>query len=137
MSARITSLHYAKLLLEWSTLPQEQQQKYIRELARDLASRHHTAWLPKIITAYDTLQRKQAGITDATLFVPFALQDSDLQTLTKQFSRVTGKTLALRMQVDPSLLTGFRLRVGSDLYDTSGSQQLKRLETVLAKAPTT
>jgi F-type H+-transporting ATPase subunit delta len=72
-------------------------------------------------------EREVAYVTTA---VP--LTDAEEERLAAQLGRMYGRQLSLKVDVDPGVLGGLRVRVGSDLYDATVSRRLAEAHKALA-----
>ena len=72
------------------------------------------------------LQKRQATIETASEVDP-AIRSEIMTNLKTKY----GNDLAMEFQVDPALLGGMRIRVGSDVWDGSVRNRLQRLEQEL------
>ena len=87
--------------------------------------------LPNIVRAFaDALARKRgtqiARVTSAT-----KLTAAQTKSIKDKLSKELGKTVELDTDVDPDLLGGFVVRIGSRLYDSSLRTQLDDLKLAL------
>ena len=88
--------------------------------------------LPEMLEAFASVLRDRQGIAEAEIFSAVALSDSQKTELTQTLARVTGKKIAPKFSLDPSLLGGARVRVGDTIYDGSLRNRLNGLRERLA-----
>jgi len=67
----------------------------------------------------------------AEVFVAMPLRDDYFQRLARELERLTGKRIALKRTLDPSLLGGVVVRVGDTVYDGSLVTRLKHLKDTM------
>ena len=79
---------------------------------------------------YDDAQ----GILRSTIVSASELSDSQLGALRDKFSAQYSKTIQAETQVDPSLLGGFQVIIGDEVFDNSVSTQLDTLKYKLINA---
>jgi F-type H+-transporting ATPase subunit delta len=80
------------------------------------------------------LYREQNGIALATVTSAEALSEEQLARITEQVKSVAGTDkVEINTAVDPALIGGFVLKVGSKVIDASLSGQVRRLGLALAK----
>jgi F-type H+-transporting ATPase subunit delta len=79
----------------------------------------------RLVTA--EVERNKAVVESAT-----ALDEASRSQLQSSLSQKYGRTLALEFQVNPSLLGGIKVKVGSDVWDGSVKARLEALQTALA-----
>lgn len=59
------------------------------------------------------------------------VNDTVKSELSKRLEKLTGKTIVLKDKVDPSVIGGVRVKLGSRLYDATIKGQLEKLKTSL------
>ncbi|MEN9785623.1 MAG: hypothetical protein RLZZ299_887 [Pseudomonadota bacterium] len=84
--------------------------------------------LPDIVAAYGELADDVAGRVRATVTMAAPVSDALRATIAKTLEASTGKTVVLDSAVDPSLLGGLTVRVGSRLIDASLRSRLTQLQ---------
>jgi F-type H+-transporting ATPase subunit delta len=110
----------------------------ITGLARDfllvLAKNRRLFAVENVIKAYKSLCAKARGEVEAEVISAAPLTDAQTQDLTDTLRQKLGKTPRLITMVDPKLLGGLIIRVGSQMIDTSLRTKLKNLEKVMKEA---
>ena len=74
--------------------------------------------------------RRDREVAYVTTAVP--LTDAEEQQLADRLSSRYGRQISLKVEVDPSVLGGVRVRVGADLYDGTVARRLAQSRTALA-----
>jgi F-type H+-transporting ATPase subunit delta len=74
-------------------------------------------------------ERRQMQVAYVTVAKP--LSDSEEQELGERLARMYGREMSVKVSVDPSILGGARVLVGSDLYDGTISRRLAVARQVL------
>jgi F-type H+-transporting ATPase subunit delta len=69
-------------------------------------------------------------VADVTSAVP--LNEAQQRKVSDQLSRITGKTVQLRVHQDPTILGGLVTRIGDELIDASVATRLGELAERLA-----
>lgn len=93
---------------------------------------HHRApLLPQIQQAFEELLHARLGIVEAQVTSVEELSAAQREELTRRLEQLTGKKVESRYALDPSLIAGAIVRIGSTIYDGSVRDQLKRLEARL------
>jgi len=87
--------------------------------------------LPQIREAFDALLNTRLGVAEAQVTSVEALSAAQKAELTGVLERLTGKRIEARYALDPALLGGARVRIGSTIYDGSVREQLDRLRARL------
>ena len=76
---------------------------------------------------YRRLLNQQRGIVEAVATAAAPLDRAETEALAKKLAAMTGRTVDLRVEVDPALIGGLTVRVGDTLYDASVRGRLERL----------
>jgi F-type H+-transporting ATPase subunit delta len=104
-------------------------------LLKLLADRRRIGLLDAVLERMLELYRQQNGIALALITAATSLSDDQLARLTEKVKSVAGTTnVEVDTAVDPSLIGGFVLRVGSKVIDASLLGQVKRLGLALSTA---
>jgi F-type H+-transporting ATPase subunit delta len=90
--------------------------------------------LPGMIEAYRAMLSEHKGEIGAELVSAVPLQEQQIATLEKQLSAGVGKQVMLSARVDPGLLGGLVVRVGSRMLDASLRTKLRQLELAMKGA---
>ena len=103
-------------------------------LLKLLADRQRIGYLDAVLERFLDLYRDQNQIALASVTSAEALSDEQLASITDQVKAVAGTNkVELNTAVDPALIGGFVLKVGSKVIDASLSGQVRRLGLALAK----
>ncbi|MEV6926194.1 F0F1 ATP synthase subunit delta [Dactylosporangium sp. NPDC051485] len=62
-----------------------------------------------------------------------ALSDAEEQRLAARLAELYGRDVSLKVDVDPRIIGGVRVKVGADLYDGTVARRLAEAKTALAK----
>jgi F-type H+-transporting ATPase subunit delta len=87
--------------------------------------------LPRVAAEFGRLDDARKEIVHATATSATALEPTEIKALTARLEQMTGGTVVLAVEVDPSLLGGLVVRVGDRLIDGSVRGRLERLRTQL------
>ncbi|NDG75372.1 MAG: F0F1 ATP synthase subunit delta [Synechococcaceae bacterium WB8_1B_136] len=103
-------------------------------LLKLLADRNRIGVLDAVLERTLELYREQRKIALATVTSASPLSEEQQAELTKKVQAVAGTdTLEINLQVDPDLIGGFVVTVGSKVIDASLAGQVRRLGLALAK----
>ena len=103
-------------------------------LLKLLADRQRIGYLDAVLERFLDLYRDQNQIALASVTSAEALSDEQLGRITEQLKSVAGTDkLEINTSVDPALIGGFVLKVGSKVIDASLAGQVRRLGLTLAK----
>jgi len=99
-----------------------------------LADRQRIAFLNSVLERLLELYREQRNIALATVTSASVLDEDQQAEILKQVQNVAQTdNLELNLKVDPDLIGGFIVNVGSKVIDASLSGQVRRLGLALAK----
>ncbi len=88
--------------------------------------------LPRVIQAFQQEHARRRGQISAEVVSAIALDDDRKAVVEKTVARLAGSdNLSLSMRVDPSLIGGLVVRIGSRMIDTSIKTKLSRLEAAM------
>jgi F-type H+-transporting ATPase subunit delta len=85
--------------------------------------------LGRVAADFGSLVDLRNGIVHATASSALPLDTAELKKLTAKLEQMTGGTVELTVEIDPSLLGGLVVRVGDRLIDGSVRGRLERLRT--------
>jgi F-type H+-transporting ATPase subunit delta len=94
----------------------------------------HAARLSLVLefsAAFDELVNERTGVVEARVQSASALTEPQTQALLEGLARRTGKTIRLQWHLDPSLLGGVKVQIGSTVFDASLQGQLRLLKAKL------
>jgi F-type H+-transporting ATPase subunit delta len=92
-----------------------------------LVSHRRQMLIPVIAHTYHDLVDQVEGRVHASVTVARPADDSDREVVTKQLSRVLGKTVVPHFHVNPGILGGVIVRVGDTVLDGSVRRRLATL----------
>lgn len=92
-----------------------------------LAQNHRLGQLPAVIRAFRTLLSAHKGETRAEVTSAFPLTKTQQTALAKQLKARTGRDPALDLTVDPAIMGGLIVKMGSQMIDGSLRTRLNRL----------
>ena len=90
--------------------------------------------LPGMIAAFRKLAARARGEVEASVTVAHELSDPQRDELKRTLSGIAGKDVSLDITVDPAILGGMVVRLGSRQIDTSLRTRLQSLKTNLTRA---
>jgi F-type H+-transporting ATPase subunit delta len=132
-------------LLESPILSREEQQRAITTIMEKagadtltvkflgtLAANGRLSALPRIIEAFHQEHARRRGQVAAEVISAVALDDNRKVVVEKTVARLAGSDqVSLSMRVDPSMIGGLVVRIGSRMIDTSIKTKLSRLESAM------
>lgn len=87
--------------------------------------------VPAIIEAFLQKLAMRRGEVDAQVMVAQPLNEAQLATLNEQLRRSIGSRVSVDLRVDPALIGGMVVKVGSRMVDASIKSKLQRLQLVM------
>jgi F-type H+-transporting ATPase subunit delta len=92
-----------------------------------LAENRRLAKLPQIIAAFRALAARHRGETTAEVVSAHPLDAAQVDALKQQLRTRTGRDVTVDLSVDPSLLGGLVVKIGSQMIDSSIRTRLNSL----------
>jgi len=90
-----------------------------------------TRLLPEIYQAFLTQLDEGEGVARASVTSARQLNEGEKKQLREALERLSGRRVEARYGLDPALIAGAVVRVGSTIYDGSVRTQLERLRAQL------
>ena len=113
---------------------QDQLTPSLQNLLKLLADRQRIAVLDAVLQRFLELYRDLRHITLAKVVSAQPLSDAQQEQLNRKVQAIAGTSaVEFDLQVDPSLIGGFVVSMGSQVIDASLSGQVRRLGLALAK----
>lgn len=105
----------------------------VTKFLRFLSEKRGIGALPEIIRHFTNLYLERKNKAKATVIAPFSLDGGFEERLKSSLRKLTGKEIDLEYEVDPELIGGVVVKIGSSMYDTSLRGQLNRLREELSR----
>ena len=106
----------------------------VRNFVRLVAEKGRAGELPEIARELDALVARAQNRLAVELTTSYELSDEEAQSITQTIEKASGRTVEASRTVDPSLIGGIVLRIGSHRADGSVRGRLERLRHELAGA---
>ena len=90
--------------------------------------------VPDVIRAFNALVAKYKGEATADVTVAEPLSDKNLDALKASLKTVTGKDVALNVKVDPAIIGGLVVKLGSRMIDSSLRTKLNSIKHAMKEA---
>ncbi len=87
--------------------------------------------LPTMIEVFNNIAQKERGEAEAEIISAGKLSKSQLDLLAKTLKKKIGKTITLQTHVDPSLIGGLIVKVGSQMIDNSLKTKLNAMKVAM------
>ncbi|MCS6884293.1 MAG: ATP synthase F1 subunit delta [Acidobacteriota bacterium] len=98
-----------------------------------LADNRRLQYLPEVYRAFVKALDVRLGIVEAKVTTARPVSKAHQSKLVDKLKSVTGKDVRAQFLVDPSILGGVVVQVGSQIYDGSVKNQLEQLRTALMR----
>ena len=92
-----------------------------------LAGNRRLAQLPQVIRAFRTLAARHRGEATAEVISAHPLDDDQVAALKAQLKKRVGRDVTLDLNVDPDILGGLVVKIGSQMIDSSIRTRLNTL----------
>jgi F-type H+-transporting ATPase subunit delta len=99
-----------------------------------LAAQRRSAALPAVIARFQVLAAEFRGVVQAEVTTAIALDANQTRGLASALRLALGKDPEIETRVDPAILGGIKVKVGSRLYDASLKTKLDSLKFSLKRA---
>jgi len=99
-----------------------------------LATNGRASSLASVITGFEALAAKARGAVSAQVTTAIALNAAQSKGLAAALRQALGKDPEIETRVDPAILGGIKVQVGSRLFDASLKSKLDSLKFALKRA---
>jgi F-type H+-transporting ATPase subunit delta len=106
-------------------------QKELRNLLAALIANNRMGHVAEVAVAWRRILREQRGIKPAEIVSARELGEDERQSLVAQMGKLAGGKIDASFTLDPSILGGTVVRIGSTVYDGSVRGRLERLKEAL------
>jgi F-type H+-transporting ATPase subunit delta len=106
-------------------------QKELRNLLAVLINNNRIGQVSEVAQAYRRLLREQLGIRQAEIVTARALNEKERGALVDEIGKLAGARVEASFRLDPAILGGTVVRIGSTVYDGSVRGRLERLKEAL------
>jgi len=97
-----------------------------------LVDRGRISTISNLVTEYVKIADETRNIADATVYSVTAMSSEELDKIGALFASKLGKnSIRLKNEIDPSLIGGYKVRVGNRIFDGSLKNKLVRIEREL------
>jgi F-type H+-transporting ATPase subunit delta len=90
--------------------------------------------LMAVISGFEVLYSRHTGVVAAEIVSAQALTAAQLETLRTAIATALGKDPEIAARVDPAILGGLKVKVGSKLFDASLKTKLDQMKFALKRA---
>ena len=104
----------------------------VRNLIAVLIDQRRLPFLSRIVEQLEKELDARLGFTEAQISSARELGDTEKRALENQIEKTTRKKVRARYGLDPSLLGGAVVRIGSTIYDGSVKGQLEKIKEAIS-----
>ena len=104
----------------------------VRNFMAVLIDHRRTSFLKAIVDQFQVELDQRLGFAEAAVTSAHELREPEKRALENQVAKITGKKVRARYSLDPALLGGAVIRVGSTIYDGSVRGQLERIRQTIS-----
>lgn len=136
--------------LDNASLKRDAQVKAILEIAKHLklspvtekllgtlAEKRRLPAFAAVVAEVQKLIAEQKGEITATVTAAQALDQAQIEEISANLKKITGKNVRIQLEVDAAIMGGLVIRVGSKLIDSSVRTKLERMHRALKKSTNT
>jgi F-type H+-transporting ATPase subunit delta len=109
------------------------EEELLRNFLMLLAEKNRAGEIEEIAREFERLVAQEAGILGVELTTAIELSDEEERDVIRQIEKVSGRKVEATRRVDPDLIGGIVLQVGSLRLDASVRGRLNRLRQELAQ----
>jgi F-type H+-transporting ATPase subunit delta len=106
--------------------------KHVRNLIAVLIDHRRLVFLPRIVDQLEKELNARLGFAEAQISSARELGEGEKRALEIQIEKTIGKKVRASYGLDPSLLGGAVVRIGSTIYDGSVKGQLERIKEAIS-----
>ena len=99
-----------------------------------ISANHRASVLPAAISSFQALVAAHKGVVAAEVTSAVKLSAAQTKAITAALAKSLGKAPEITAHVDPAILGGLKVRVGSRLFDASLRSKLDSLKFALKRA---
>lgn len=123
----------------------EEKKKAIDEMFKDtldhdfisflklLVDKDRTYYLREILNCFIDQCNERLGYQKAEVLSARPLPETDLKRIQEVLEKQTGKKILLKNKIDPSLIAGIKVKVGSRVTDVSMKSRIENMKEALLK----
>ena len=103
----------------------------VRDFLAIVAKNRRLLAVPAVIEAYLNKLAERRGEVTASVTAAQPLNDAQIEALSQQLRRTVGRRVSVDVRVDPRLIGGLIVKVGSRMVDGSIESKLRRLQLAI------
>lgn len=95
---------------------------------------HRAGEIPAMISAFNEMVAAKKGTGSAQVFSATKLSAAQLTSIKTQLKKSLGRNVAIETHIDPELLGGFAVKIGSRYFDSTLKTKLEGLKMAMKEA---
>ena len=106
----------------------------VKNLVNVLIRNRRINLLVSVINAYDLIMKSNSGEIIAEVITAAELKDDQKQEIVSNLKKMTGKEIQIQSKVQPDIIAGIKVKIGSQMIDASVSTKLNNLKILMKGA---
>ncbi len=106
----------------------------VKNLVNVLIRNRRINLLVSIINAYDHIMKSNSGEIIAEVITAVELKDDQKQEIISNLKKMTGKEIQIQSKIEPEIIAGIKVKIGSQMIDASVSTKLNNLKILMKGA---
>ena len=106
----------------------------VKNLVNVLIRNRRINLLVSVINAYDLIMKSNSGEIIAEVITAAELKDDQKQEIVSNLKKLTGKEIQIQSKVQPEIIAGIKVKIGSQMIDASVSTKLNNLKILMKGA---
>ena len=102
-----------------------------KNLLRTVIDNGRLAALPEIASQFRALVNARSGVSDATVYSAFPLDNAQLADVVASLEKRFGRRLNATVEIETGLIGGIRVVVGDEVLDASVKSRLEQMKIAL------
>ena len=106
----------------------------VKNLVSVLVRNRRVNLLISIVDAYDFIMKSHSGEIVAEVITAIELEDDQKQEIISNLKKMTGKEIQIQSKIEPEIIAGIKVKIGSQMIDASVSTKLNNLKILMKGA---
>lgn len=123
---------------KWSVvadvLKKHESSRELTQFVKVLLDSNRITYVEEVVSEFKKIMLEKSGEAEAIIESAYALTESELSLVKANLEKGIGKKLRIKVEVEPSLVAGLRVRVDGKTLDGTLSSYMNRLQNQLLRA---
>lgn len=102
-----------------------------KNLIKVAIERREALIIKKILIEYLKMSNIQLKIQYAKVITAFDLTKNEIQSIKQKLEKLYKKTIELEVEIDPSLISGYEIHIGSEIIQNNFKSQLEKMKNFI------